>query len=127
MSEFAGPAAPVSSQADRHNPVTVPLRIGLATFAILTLELAIIRWTSQQVRAFAYFNNLTLMAAFLGMGLGVALGGRRPALRHWALPALFLLSTVLAFSERLGLVYIRFPDLSLFLWGNERLGTLRTM
>jgi len=68
------------------------LKIALATFAILALELALIRWTSQQVRVFAYFNNLTLIATFLGMGLGVALGGKRTRLQHWTLPALLLLS-----------------------------------
>jgi SAM-dependent methyltransferase len=108
-------------------PRAVQFRIALATFAILTLELAVIRWSSQQVRAFAYFNNLTLMAAFLGMGLGIALGKRRPELQHWTLPALLLLCAILGFSERLGLVYLRFPDLSLFLWGSERLGTIKTM
>ena len=97
------------------------LKIALATFAILTLELALIRWTSQQVRVFAYFNNLTLIAAFLGMGLGVALGERRPQLQHWTLPTLLLLSAILGFSEKLRIVYLRFPDMSLSLWGGEGL------
>jgi len=98
---------------------SVQFQIGLATFGILLLELALIRWTSQQVRVFAYFNNLTLMAAFLGMGLGVAIGDRRPSLQHWTLPALTLLSVLLGLSERLRIVYLRFPDLSISLWGGE--------
>ena len=53
-------------------------KIGLTTFGILALELAFIRWTSSQVRIFAYFNNIVLISAFLGMGLGVAVGRRRP-------------------------------------------------
>ena len=44
------------------------LAIGLSTFGILALELAMIRWTSSQVRIFAYFNNMVLICAFLGMG-----------------------------------------------------------
>lgn len=96
------------------------LRIVLATFGILSLELALIRWTSQQVRVFAYFNNLTLIAAFLGMGLGLALGERRPSLRHWTLPLLLILSAILGMSEKLRLVYLRFPDVSLVLWGGEQ-------
>ena len=45
--------------------------VGMTTFGILVLELALIRWTSGQVRVFAYVNNIVLITAFLGMGLGV--------------------------------------------------------
>jgi hypothetical protein len=100
---------------------SVYLKIALSTFGILMLELALIRWTSQQVRVFAYFNNLTLMAAFLGMGLGVALGTRRPQIQHWTLPSLLLISFFLGLSEKLHIVRLRFPDLSLVLWGGESL------
>jgi len=98
----------------------VPFQIGLATFGILALELALIRWTSSQIRVFAYFNNLVLIGAFLGMGLGVALGRRRSGLVHLTLPALCLLSIPLAFSEALGIIQISFPDSSVILWGAER-------
>jgi hypothetical protein len=56
--------------------------LALSTFSILALELALIRWMAGQIRSFAYFNNLVLIGGFLGMGLGVALGKRRPGLRH---------------------------------------------
>ena len=91
--------------------------IGLTTFGILALELGIIRWTSSQVRMFAYFNNVVLIGAFLGMGLGVALGRKYPGLVHLALPALFVLALPLAFAEPLGLVHLSFPDNSVVLWG----------
>jgi len=49
----------------------------------LFLELAVIRWISGEVRLLAYFKNLPLLAAFLGLGIGFALAGRgrdyRPA------------------------------------------------
>ena len=90
----------------------------LATFGILSLELAVIRWVSQQVRVFAYLNNVLLMAAFLGMGLGVALGRRRPGLVRATLPALAVLSLVLALSGKLGIVRIGFPDQSIALFGS---------
>ncbi len=95
--------------------------IGLTTFAILVLELALIRWTSSQVRVFAYFNNLVLIGAFLGMGLGVALGRRHPGLLHLALPVLLVVALPFAFSERLGLVHLPFPDNSVVLWGGATL------
>jgi hypothetical protein len=97
------------------------IQIALATFGILALELAVIRWTSSQIRIFAYFNNLVLIGAFLGMGFGVALGRRYGGLLHWTMPALLLLSIPLAFSEQLGLVHMAFPDKGVFLWGGEQL------
>lgn len=49
----------------------------------LFLELAVIRWLAGEVRLFAYFKNLALLAAFLGLSVGFALVGRardyRPA------------------------------------------------
>jgi hypothetical protein len=94
-------------------------QIGLVTFGILALELALIRWTSGQVRVFAYFNNLVLIASFLGMGLGVALGRHRPGLIHGVFPLLLLLALPLGFSDQLGLVHLRFPDHTITLWGGE--------
>ena len=109
-----GPFLENARWAERGGPL--PLKIALTTFGILALELALIRWTSSQVRAFAFFNNVVLIAAFLGMGLGVALGRRHPGLFHLALPCLLAVSVPLAFSERLGLVHLYFPDNSIMLW-----------
>jgi hypothetical protein len=100
-------------------PVARALDVGICTFAILALELGLIRWIGGQIRIVSYFANLILLAAFLGMGLGIALGRRRPALVHGALPALAVLAAILAFAEPLHLVNIRFPDPSIFLWGGD--------
>ncbi|MBN1671239.1 MAG: hypothetical protein JXR37_09415 [Kiritimatiellae bacterium] len=108
---------PDEAQWSRRGPVG--LQIGAASFGILALELALIRWTSTQIRVFAYFNNLVLIGAFLGMGLGVALGRRHERLVQWVLPALLILSIPLAFSEGLGLVRMAFPDKAVSLWGGE--------
>jgi MFS family permease len=106
------PAAPVRPRS----PTTRAFEVGLCTFGILSLELALIRWSGGQIRIIAYFANLVLLAAFLGMGLGVVLGRRRPGLIHAALPALVVVSAVLAFSVQLGLVSMTFPDPSIFMW-----------
>jgi hypothetical protein len=95
------------------------VQVAVATFGILALELALIRWTSGQVRVLAYFNNVVLIASFLGMGTGLALGPRRPGLVHLTLPALLLLSAPLAFSEQLGYMGMVFPDPSVHMWGAE--------
>ncbi|HUP30619.1 MAG TPA: hypothetical protein VM122_10635, partial [Usitatibacter sp.] len=98
------------------------LQLALTTFAILVLELALIRWLSTQIRVAAYFSNLVLLAAFLGMGLGVGLGRRRPDLARWAMPVLALVSVVLAAAVPLGLTHLRFPDPAISLWGGESAG-----
>lgn len=82
-----------------------------ATFAILVLELAMIRWLTTQVRVAAYFANLVLLAAFLGMGLGVGLGRFGMRLGRWSVPALAIVSVLLALAGPLGLVHVKFPDL----------------
>jgi spermine/spermidine synthase len=104
---------------------SVPFQIGLASFGILALELALIRWTAGQVRLFAYFTNLILIGAFLGMGLGVAVGRRRPELLHRTLPALAVLSVIFGAAEPLHLLHLSFPDSSVHLWGAEGMGETR--
>ncbi len=94
-------------------------QIGLVTFGILALELALIRWMSGQIRLFAYLNNLILIGCLLGMGLGMMMGIRKPGLVHLTLPALCLLCIPLTFSESLGWMQLRFPDPSIHLWGAE--------
>jgi SAM-dependent methyltransferase len=100
----------------------------LVSFLALFAELMAIRWLASEVRVFAYFKNLPLMAAFLGLGLGCARsGGRSEEVRSpsgWRLfpwfPVLFgLLCLVPAYAERLDLVRLRFPDTSVFLWSTE--------
>lgn len=94
-------------------------RLLLSTFGLLALELAFIRWLASQIRVFAYFSNLVLIAAFLGMGLGLGIAKKKGALRHWVLPAVLLLSIPAAAAEMLGLTQLTFPDLSVHLWGAE--------
>src|ERR1043166_8770936 len=101
-----------------------PFRLAVCSFGILALELATIRWMSGQILVAAYFQNFVLIAAFLGMGLGVALGRKHPMAFHKLLPALVVLSVVLTFSEELGLMHLRFPDLTFWLWGSESKTTL---
>ena len=44
----------------------------LISFLSLYSELIVIRWLTSEIRVFAYFKNLPLMASFLGLGLGCA-------------------------------------------------------
>ncbi|MGB9106311.1 MAG: hypothetical protein WCC59_16265 [Terriglobales bacterium] len=49
------------------------VRLLLASFLVIFAELVVIRWVSVEVRVFAYFKNLALLACFLGFGMGCAL------------------------------------------------------
>ncbi len=49
----------------------------LISFSSLFFELLMIRWISVEIRIFAYFKNLALIACYLGFGAGVYLARRR--------------------------------------------------
>ncbi|MBT8061379.1 MAG: class I SAM-dependent methyltransferase, partial [Gammaproteobacteria bacterium] len=106
-----------ASRAFRSIPTHV--HIGILTFAILCLELTLIRWTGGQMRAFAYFANIVLIGAFLGLGLGCGLGRKGKDLLGWTFPLLLLLSVPLALAESLNITNLHFPDRSVALWGGE--------
>ncbi len=91
----------------------------LVSFLALYAELVVIRWLASEIRVFAYFKNLPLMASFLGLGLGCARWRSPRRLFPW-FPLLFgLLCLLPAFAEPLDLVRLRFPDQSVFLWSAE--------
>jgi hypothetical protein len=93
------------------------VQLALVTFSILVLELALIRWLVTQVRVAAYFANLVLLAAFLGMGLGVGLGRYASRLARWSLPVLAAVCVLLASAGPLGFIHVQFPDLAPTDWG----------
>src|SRR5262249_62427033 len=55
----------------------------MTSFVILFFELACIRWVPAHVRLLSYFMNFILLAAFLGIGVGI-LASRRA--RLWLPP-----------------------------------------
>jgi SAM-dependent methyltransferase len=59
------------------------IRIFLASFLVLFLEVALIRWLPAQIRLLSYFSNFILLAAFLGIGIGALLGRMRRPLFTW--------------------------------------------
>ena len=57
-------------------------RVFLASFLVLFLEVALIRWMPAYIRLLAYFSNFILLASFLGIGVGCLLApSRRAAVR----------------------------------------------
>lgn len=54
------------------------LKLGIASFASLYVEVMLIRWIGTEFRLFAYIQNLTLIACFLGFGLGCLKASEKP-------------------------------------------------
>jgi hypothetical protein len=69
--------------------------IALAAAAGIGGELFLIRWQASTFQLFSYFKNVSLLAAFLGLGLGYALARSRPLVVSMAVPALALQVVVL--------------------------------
>lgn len=70
------------------------MRVFFASVVGLLLELALIRWVSCEVRIFAYFKNLVLVACFLGFGLGLLLHARPVRMVRAVLCMIALLAVV---------------------------------
>jgi hypothetical protein len=86
----------------------------LVTISSLALfqELVLIRWLPGQVRTLAYFPNLILISAFLGLGLGCLRAGRRSLLWLWPVSLL----TLVTVSYLMGGVAFTHRSTSEFLW-----------
>src|SRR3984957_3076508 len=65
-------------------------RLALISAFSFFLEMMMIRWISSEIRVFAYFKNLVLVACFLGFGLGCYLCRRRIQLMAMIAPLLIL-------------------------------------
>ena len=64
------------------------LWIALAAGTGLYLELVLIRFHASCFQLFAFFKNFSLLSCFLGLGIGYALGNRRPLFTPVVLPLL---------------------------------------
>jgi SAM-dependent methyltransferase len=58
-------------------------QIFLASFLLLFLQVALIRWMPAYVRLLSYFSNFILLACFLGIGVGCLLAPARRRLFVW--------------------------------------------
>ena len=74
------------------------LRLLLASFLMLFLELSLIRWSGAEVVHLSYFSNFVLLGSFLGIGLGFLrasrTGRRRPLYSPVVLLALVVFLSV---------------------------------
>lgn len=96
----------------------------LISFVGLFFEVQIVRWLAVEVRIFAYFKNLVLLAAFLGLGLGFTLARRSESLfRVFPLLTGMFCATVLAVGHYVS-PWLAYPGAAEeFLWGTPDLPT----
>src|SRR5579885_1096767 len=114
---------PAGEGARSSSPSPTQRELLLLSVLALFLELLIIRWLATEVRIFAYFKNLPLMSAFLGLGLGFLWTDRKRDYFHWSAPGLLSLSMLLIFALGLGLTYLSFVDpLKFLLFGVRTAG-----
>src|SRR5262245_38452785 len=60
--------------------------LALISLVVLFLELLLIRWIAAEIRIFAYFKSLVLIACFLGFGLGCYLTRKPMRLAYTLVP-----------------------------------------
>ncbi len=82
----------------------------LISMLSLFCELMIIRWLATEMRIFAYFKNLPLMAAFLGLGLGFMWTHRKSDWMRWSSLALLYFSGLLILALTFHLTFLTFVD-----------------
>lgn len=75
----------------------------------LYLELAVIRWIAGEVRLFSYFKNLTLLAAFLGLGIGFGIARRKDVRSSYSLLLALLVSLVIGVKQFTGSFSLVYP------------------
>jgi len=121
-------AQPHSSWLARalNKPLAQPaLELFLISLLALYFELLIIRWLSSEVRIFAYFKNMPLIASLFGLGTGLALTGSKRDFSKWFPPGLLLITVIISYAQLLNLVHVTFIDPRehyLLGWFNESAG-----
>ena len=68
--------------------------LAIVSLASLFLELLLVRWIASEIRVFAYFKSLALIACFLGFGLGCYLTRRRIYLLYTFAPLAAMVALV---------------------------------
>ena len=84
--------------------------IELFVISMLSLffELVVIRWLSSEIRIFAYFKNIPLMACLFGMGMGMALSSSKKDWEKWFPYGLLVITAIICFAVPLNLVHVSF-------------------
>jgi hypothetical protein len=73
--------------------------LALISFAVLFQELTLIRWVPSSLRVLAYFPNVILLSAFLGLGIGCLRAGKRSLAWLWPVSLLAMVAVAIALSR----------------------------
>lgn len=124
MSDVSSQENPAASKNDR-------LRLFLISFAVLFFEVLFIRFIPSEIRVFGFFNNVLLIAAVVGMGLGCASATTNTTpgrgMQFWFPVLLSILAGILLAAPQAGLTHMSFVvKLDQFTWdsGVHDLSTL---
>jgi len=108
------------SSISRRSLNSAALQLIAASFVVLFQELTLIRWMPSQVRVIAYFPNVVLIAAFLGLGIGCLRVGKASVMQWWPISILALVLASIGMSkfaftqesvsEHLWLLYYDIPN-----------------
>ncbi len=93
------PADPIESSRPRSGLGRPGLELLIISFVVLFQELAFIRWIPAQVRVVAYFPNLVLISAFLGLGIGSLRSRYKSLLWLWPVALVALVGVTAAMSQ----------------------------
>ncbi len=88
-------------------------RLFLTSASLLFLELLLIRWVPGNVVHVRFFSNIVLLSGFLGMGIGILVGGRVPARTGWLFGPLLLALAVFVLGARTSLTDVTVAELYL--------------
>src|ERR1022692_3410289 len=96
--KISGDTAPVGAVATAGSQPGDRIRLAFASFLMLFVELALIRWTAANNVYLAPATNFVLLASFLGIGIGFLNARSQRDFLRWApLTLLALVGFVLAF------------------------------
>jgi spermidine synthase len=95
------------------------LMLFLASFLALYFELVVIRYLSTEIRVFAYLKNLTLVASFFGIGLGMILGKSPKTMKRLFPLFAGLLFVLITFASQLRLTHLAVPGTQYEMFGHD--------
>src|SRR5437868_14089454 len=98
------------------------IQLLLLSLASLFIELLAIRWMCSDFRSIAVLSTFPLVACFVGLGVGFALGHDRWF--KWTPLALFGMVMMIRLADLLGMSQYAYPTMAVYQWGQlEQFGS----